>query len=66
MTLENATTSALNQLHQLRDNWAIKPKTALSSITLTIPAATIEQLQDILKKLPEGLTVGLSLQKEEE
>ena len=66
VTLENQATSTLNQLHQLRDIWAVKPKTALSSITLTIPAATIEQLQDILKKLPEGLTVGLSLQKEDE
>ena len=66
VTLENATTSTLNQLHQLRDNWAIKPKTALSSITLTIPAASIEQLQDILKKMPEDLTLGLSLQKEDE
>ncbi len=66
VTLENQPTSTLNQLHQLRDIWAVKPKTALSSITLTIPAATIEQLQDILKKLPEGLTVGLSLQKEDE
>ena len=55
-----------NQLHQLRDNWAIKPKTPLSSITLTIPAATIEQLQEILKRMPVGLTLGLSLQKEDE
>jgi len=66
VTLENQTTSTLNQLHQLRDNWAIKPKTVLTSITLTIPAASIEQLQDILKKMPEGLTLGLSLQKEDE
>ena len=66
LTLESQATSTLNQLHQLRDHWAIKPKTSLTSITLTIPTATVEQLQDILKKLPEGLTVGLSVQKEDE
>jgi len=66
VTLENDITSTLNQLHQLTDNWAIKSKAALTSITLTIPAASLEQLQDILKKMPTDLKVGLSLQKEEE
>ena len=66
VTLENEVTSTLNQLHQLTDNWAIKSKAALTSITLTIPAASLEQLQDILKKMPTDLKVGLSLQKEDE
>ena len=41
VTLENQPTSTLNQLHQLRDVWAVKPKTALTSVTLMIPAAPL-------------------------
>ena len=66
VAFENPTNSTLNQLHQLTDNWAIKPKSKLTSITLTIAAASLEQLQDILKKMPIDLRVGLSLHKEDE
>ena len=64
VVLQSDATSTLNQLHQLTDGWAIKPKTALSSITLTIPSATLEQLQEILKKMPPELKVGIALEKE--
>jgi hypothetical protein len=66
LKLESPSTSTLNQLQRLTDTWAIKPKATLSSITLTIPAATLEQLQDILKKMPTELKVGLSLEKDDE
>ena len=66
LKLESPSTSTLNQLQRLTDTWAIKPKATLSSITLTIPTATLEQLQDILKKMPTELKVGLSLEKDDE
>jgi hypothetical protein len=59
--LHSPTTSTLNQLHQVRDAWALKPKAVISNVQLTITTATSEQLQDILKKLPPDLTVALSL-----
>lgn len=63
IALANASTSALNQLSQVRDHWGIQPKTALADVTLTLPRANGEQLMDILRKLPEGVTVALSLHK---
>lgn len=63
VALQSPSTSTLNQLAQVRDHWAIQPKTALQAVTLTLPTASGEQLIEILRKLPQELTVGLSLQK---
>jgi len=65
-TLSSATNSTLNQLTLVRDTWALPPKEALANVQITITATTSAQLQDILKKLPDGLTVALSLEKDAE
>ena len=66
VSLQSDATSTLNQLHQVRDTWAIPPKAVLSQVQITITATSSEQLQKILKDLPDGLTVSLSLQKDAE
>jgi hypothetical protein len=63
VALQSPSTSSLNQLAQVRDRWGIQPKTPLQDVTLTLAAASGEQLLEILRKLPEGLTVALSLHK---
>lgn len=45
--------------------WAIKPATRITEIAITISAASGAQLRDILRKLPDGLTFALSLQKDD-
>ena len=66
ITLSNPSTSALNLIKQVDEAWAIKPATRITEIAITISAASGAQLRDILRKLPDGLTFALSLQKDDE
>jgi hypothetical protein len=62
--LENPTTSSLNLLGKM-ESWGIAPATRLEKIQITLDAATGAQLKDLLKKLPDGLTYGITLEKED-
>ncbi|MBF0460762.1 MAG: DUF499 domain-containing protein [Magnetococcales bacterium] len=64
ITLSNPATSPLNLIGKL-ESWNIGPATPVTGITLTVSSATGAQLKALLKKLPDGMTFALSLQKEE-
>lgn len=64
VTLSNSATSPLNLIGKL-ESWGIGPATPLSQVSIRVSAATGAQLKEILKKLPDGMTFELSLEKEE-
>ncbi len=57
-------TSALNLLGKV-ESWGIGTGTQVQDIRLRIAALTGAQLNELLKKLPDGITYELSLYKEE-
>lgn len=57
-------TSALNLMGKL-ETWSIGPATPVHNVRVTLSAATGAQLQKLLKSLPDGLTYGLDLEKED-
>lgn len=62
--LSNPATSPLNLIGKL-EGWGIGPATPVKEVTLKVPAATGAQLKELLKKLPDGMTFELSLDKED-
>lgn len=63
--LTNPATSAINLLGKL-DTWGIGPGTPLTDVSIRIAVLTGAQLQNLLKKLPDGMTFALDLKKEED
>jgi hypothetical protein len=59
-----AATSALNLLATV-ERWGINPGSRVQNVKLSVPALTGAQLQDLLRKLPDGVTYELFLDKEE-
>jgi len=57
-------TSGLNLLGQV-ESWGIGPATNVSSVALKVDKMTGAQLQALIKHLPDGVTYGLDLDKEE-
>ena len=57
-------TSGLNLLGKV-EGWRIGPATTVHNVTLKLDTASGAQLQKLLRSLPDGMTYGLSLQKEE-
>jgi hypothetical protein len=57
-------TSALNLLGKV-EGWGIATGTQVQDVRLRIAAITGAQLNELLKKLPDGITYELSLNKEE-
>lgn len=57
-------TSSLNLLGKV-ESWGIGTGTQVRSLTLRIDQLTGAQLEELIKKLPDGLTYGLDLEKEE-
>jgi hypothetical protein len=55
-------TSPLNLIGKL-EGWSIGPATPLSNVRLTISAASGAQLKELIKRLPDGMTFDLSLEK---
>ena len=47
------------------EGWGIGPATPVKEVTLKVSAATGAQLRELLKKLPDGMTFELSLDKED-
>jgi hypothetical protein len=59
----SAATSPLNLIGKL-EGWGIGPATPVKEVTIKVTAATGAQLKELLKKLPDGMTFELSLDKE--
>lgn len=62
--LSNPATSSLNLIGKL-EAWGIGPATPVAEVSIKVPAATGAQLKELLKKLPDGMTFALSLEKED-
>ena len=65
VALNNPQTSPLNLIGKL-EGWGIGPATPVAEVSIKVSAATGAQLKELLKKLPDGMTFELSLQKEED
>lgn len=63
VTLSNPATSALNLIGKL-EGWGIEQATLVSEVTIKVSSATGAQLKELLKKLPDGMTFELQLDKE--
>lgn len=59
----NPATSPLNLIGKL-EGWGIGPATQVAEVCIKISAANGAQLKELLKKLPDGMTFELSLEKE--
>jgi len=57
-------TSGLNLLGQV-ESWGIGPATSIVNVNLKVEKMTGAQLQALIKHLPDGITYGLELDKEE-
>ena len=57
-------TSSLNLLGKI-ETWGIGTGTQVRSLTLKVDQLTGAQLQELIRKLPDGMTYGLDLEKEE-
>lgn len=57
-------TSSLNLIGKL-ENWGISPATQVSEVSIKVSSVTGSQLKELLKKLPDGMTFELSLEKED-
>ncbi|MCP3685981.1 MAG: DUF499 domain-containing protein [bacterium] len=57
-------TSALNLLGRV-EQWGISPGTQLRALKLKVDNLTGSQIQELLKKLPDGMTYELDVEKEE-
>ena len=64
VSLNNPATSALNLIGKL-EGWGIGPATPVTEVTIKITAATGAQVKEMLKKLPDGMTFELSLEKDD-
>ena len=61
--LSNPATSPLNLIGKI-EGWGIGPATRVAEVSIKVSAATGAQLKELLKKLPEGMTFELNLEKE--
>ncbi|WP_295391533.1 DUF499 domain-containing protein [uncultured Thiodictyon sp.] len=64
VTLSNPPTSPLNLIGKL-EGWGIGPATPVADVSIKLSTATGAQLKELLKKLPDGMTFELSLEKED-
>lgn len=61
--LSNPPTSPLNLIGKL-EGWGIGPATQVAEVSIKVSSATGAQLKELLKKLPDGMTFELNLEKE--
>jgi len=64
ISLSNPPTSPLNLIGKL-EGWGIGPATPVAEVSIKVSAANGAQLKELLKKLPDGMTFALSLEKED-
>ena len=57
-------TSSLNLLGQV-ESWGVNAGTKVNNVRLTVGNMTGAQLQKLIKELPDGITYGLELEKED-
>ncbi|MEO5365487.1 MAG: ATP-binding protein [Magnetococcus sp. WYHC-3] len=62
--LSNPPTSPLNLIGKL-EGWGIGPATQVAEVSIKVAAASGAQLKELLKKLPDGMTFEISLEKED-
>ncbi|WP_288127761.1 DUF499 domain-containing protein [Thiomonas sp.] len=63
--LSNPATSPLNLIGRI-EGWGIGPATKVAEVSIKVSTATGAQLKELLKKLPEGMTFELNLEKEDD
>lgn len=63
--LSNPSTSPLNLIGKV-EGWGIGPATKVAEVSIKVSTATGAQLKELLKKLPEGMTFELNLEKEDD
>jgi hypothetical protein len=63
-SLHNPPTSALNLIGKL-EGWGIGPATQVAEVSIKVSTATGAQIKELLKKLPDGMTFELTLEKED-
>ncbi|WP_428565590.1 MAG: DUF499 domain-containing protein [Solidesulfovibrio sp. DCME] len=63
VSYKNPPTSPLNLIGKL-EGWGIDAATPVTEVSIKVSAATGAQLKDLLKKLPDGMTFELALEKE--
>ncbi|MGO7358890.1 DUF499 domain-containing protein [Rhizobium ruizarguesonis] len=61
--LANPATSPLNLIGRI-ESWGIGPATRVADVSIKVSAATGAQLKELLRKLPDGMTFELNLEKE--
>ena len=64
ITLNSPSTSALNLLGKV-ETWGIGPGSQLQSFVLKVDKLTGAQLQELIKKLPDGITYEMDIEKED-
>ena len=64
IALSNPPTSPLNLIGKL-EGWGIGPATKVAEVSIKVSAATGAQLKELLKKLPDGMTFELNLEKDD-
>lgn len=64
-SLSNPATSPLNLIGKI-EGWGIGPATKVAEVSIKVSAATGAQLKELLKKLPEGMSFELNLEKEDD
>lgn len=62
--LHTPPTSPLNLIGKL-EGWGIGPATQVAEVSIKVSVATGAQLKELLKKLPDGMTFELNLEKED-
>jgi hypothetical protein len=63
--LSNPATSPLNLIGKI-ESWGISPATKVAEVSIKVSTATGAQLKELLRKLPEGMTFELNLEKEDD
>ncbi|MDQ0027875.1 hypothetical protein J2X90_005711 [Variovorax paradoxus] len=61
----NPPTSPLNLIGKI-EGWGIGPATRVAEVSIKVSTATGAQLKELLRKLPEGMTFELNLEKEDD
>ena len=63
--LSNPATSPLNLIGKI-EGWGIGPATRVAEVSIKLPAANGAQLKELLRRLPDGMTFELNLEKEDD
>lgn len=64
ITCSNPPTSPVNLIGKL-ESWGIGPATPVAAVSIRFSTATGAQLKELLKKLPDGMTFEIRLEKED-